>query len=102
MNYRIRFIPSAQKDFDKLDGRRKILVAKQLVKLENNPFTGKELGNKAGIDLTGYHKLYVDKRKIRIVYKIIEEKIIVKIIAIGERDELTVYREAAKRIKNKE
>jgi len=99
MKYKVSFISSAQKDFDKLDGRRKILVAKQLVKLETNPFSGKELGNKAGIDLTGYFKLYVDKKKIRIVYSVIEERIIVKIIAIGERDELAVYREAAKRIK---
>ena len=99
MNYNIRFIPLAQKDFDKLDGRRKILVAKQLVKLENNPFAGKELGNKAGIDLTGYYKLYADNKRIRIVYFVIEEEIIVKIIAIGERDELTVYKQAAKRIK---
>ncbi|MBC8183518.1 type II toxin-antitoxin system RelE/ParE family toxin [candidate division KSB1 bacterium] len=101
MKYKVKFIPSARKDFDKLDGRRKILVAKQLVKLENNPFAGKELGNKAGIDLTGYYKLYADKKKIRIVYAVIEERVIVKIIAIGERDELAVYREAAKRIKKK-
>jgi mRNA interferase RelE/StbE len=59
----MKFIPSAQKDFDKLDGRRRILVAEQLLKLENNPFSGKELGNKAGIDLKGYYKLYVDKKK---------------------------------------
>lgn len=98
MKYRVRFIPSAQKDFDKLDGRRKILVAKQLIKLEDNPFAGKQLGNKAGIDLTGYYKLYADKKKIRIVYSVVEEKIIVKIIAIGERDELAVYKQVARRI----
>jgi len=101
MKYKVSFIPSAQKDFDKLDGRRKILVAKQLVKLENYPFAGKELGNKAGVDLTGYYKLYADKKRIRIVYSVSEKEIIVKIIAIGERDELMVYREAAKRVKKK-
>ena len=98
MKYKVKFIPSAQKDFDKLDGRRKILIAKQLIKLEDNPFAGKQLGKKAGIDLTGYYKLYADKRKMRIVYTVVEEKIIVKIIAIGKRDEFSVYKEAAKRI----
>ncbi|MFQ5752353.1 MAG: type II toxin-antitoxin system RelE/ParE family toxin, partial [bacterium] len=92
-------ISSAQKDFEKLDKRKQILVAKQLVKLENNPFAGQHLGNKAGINLTGYYKLYVDKKKIRIVYSVIEEEVCVKIITIGEREELAVYREALKRIK---
>jgi mRNA interferase RelE/StbE len=98
MNYSIFFIPSAQKDFEKLDGRRKVLVAKQLSKLEKNPFSGQHLGNKAGIDLTGYYKMYADKKKIRIVYSVHQDQIIVNIIAIGEREELAVYREAAKRI----
>jgi len=30
MNYKVRLIPSAQKDFKKLDGREKLLVAKQM------------------------------------------------------------------------
>lgn len=97
---KILFIPSARKDFEKLDGRRKILVAKQLKKLEANPFLGQHLGNKAGIDLTGYYKLYADKKKIRIVYTVIEKEVIVKIIAIGEREGLTVYKLAAKRLQS--
>ena len=100
MKYRIEFLPSAQKDFETLDNRRRIVVAKQLLKLEDNPFAGQHLGKKAGIDLTGYYKLYADKKKIRIVYSVVNEQIIVKIIAIGERHDLAVYREAAKRIKN--
>ena len=100
MKYKIEFIPSAQKDFEKLDNRRKILVAKQLSKLEDNPFAGQHLGKKADIDLTGYYKLYTDKKKIRIIYSVMEEQITVKIIAIGERADLAVYREAAKRIKS--
>jgi len=98
MKYELKFIPSAQTDFDNLDARRKILVAKQLKKLENNPYAGQHLGHKAGINLTGYYKLYVDKKKYRIVYTVIEKEIIVKIIVIGERQDLSVYREAAKRI----
>ena len=99
--YNVRLIPSARKDFEKLDGRRKNLVAKQLLKLEENPYAGKHLGNRSGIDLTGYYKLYADKKKIRIVYSVIEASVVVKIIAIGERDDLTVYREAVKRIKRR-
>ena len=31
---------------------------KQLAKLERDPHVGKHLGNKMGMDLTGYHRLY--------------------------------------------
>ena len=98
MNYKIRFIPSAEKEFEKLDGRRKKLVAKQLLKLETNPFAGQHLGNKAGIDLSGFYKLYADQKRIRIVYTVLKKEIVVKIIAIGERNALKVYKDAAKRI----
>lgn len=94
MNYNVRLIPSAQKDFKKLDGREKLLVAKQLKKLTSAPFTGEALGWRAGIDLTGYYKLYVDRKRLRIVYRCVGDKLVVEIIAIGSRKELDVYRKA--------
>jgi mRNA interferase RelE/StbE len=74
-----------------LDNSVKILVFKQIKKLEINPNYGESLGNKAGIDLTGYRKLYANKKRIRIIYKVTEEKIEVLIIAINKRDKLKVY-----------
>jgi len=50
-----------------------------------------------GLDLTGYRKMYADRKKIRIVYKIVEEKILVQIIATGKRDNIKVYKKAANR-----
>ena len=38
-----------------------------------------------GYDLTGYRKMYADRKRIRIVYSIVEELVLVKIIAIGRR-----------------
>ena len=97
MNYNILFHPKASQEFLKLDGHLKKLVAKQLKKIESHPTLGKPLGNKAGIDLTGYRKLYVDNKKVRIIYEIIEEKITVFVIAIGKRNEMIVYRDAFNR-----
>jgi mRNA interferase RelE/StbE len=57
-----------------------------------------ELGHKAGLDLTGYRKLYVDNKRIRILYKIISEEILVYIISIGERDKMEVYKKSIKRL----
>ena len=42
--------------------------------------------------------MYADKKRIRIVYKIIDDKIIVEVIAIGKRDEMEVYKKASQRL----
>ncbi|MEA1967450.1 MAG: hypothetical protein U9N77_04455 [Thermodesulfobacteriota bacterium] len=46
MNYKVEFHPKAVKEFHKLEGRVKKLVAKQIVKFEQNPESGQLLGNK--------------------------------------------------------
>jgi len=91
--------PSAKKDFKKLDGSLKKLVLKKLTQLEDNPNLGQRLGNKAGMNLSGFYKLYVNDRKIRIVYKKKDEKLIVKVVTIGKRGDLEVYKMAVRRSK---
>lgn len=34
--------------------------------------------------LTGYYKLYAAKKSIRIVYRILDQKILVEVVAIGK------------------
>jgi len=96
--YSVLLIEEAREDFRRLDRRVQIQVAKLLKQLESNPYKGEHLGNKAGIDLTGYYKLYADKKKIRIVYTVLEKEIVVKVIAIGPRQEMIVYHEAIRRL----
>jgi len=100
MNYQIEFLTEAKEDLQNMDRSVQIKILKKIHKLSENPKIGYPLGNKAGIDLSGYYKVYVDKKKIRIVYQIIEKLIIIKIIAIGRRSELKVYIEAAKRLES--
>ena len=94
--WKVELIPEAQAGFNRLDGSVKKRVLKQLVKLEQNPKYGDPLGNKAGINLEGYFKLYADKRRIRVIYKKIGH--IIKVIAIDKREDMEVYRIALKRI----
>jgi len=96
LTWKVELIPEAQADFNRLDGSVKKRILKQLVKLEQNPKYGDPLGNKAGIDLEGYFKLYADKKRIRIIYEEIDH--IIKIIAIDKRENMEVYRIALKRI----
>jgi len=94
--WKVELIPEAQNDFNSLDGSVRKHVLKQLVKLEQNPDYGDPLGNKAGINLDGYFKLYADKKQIRIIYEIVGHTI--KVIAIDKQEDMEVYRIALKRI----
>ena len=95
-NWKVELIPEAWDDFNSLDGSVRKRVLKQLVKLEQDPKYGEPLGNKAGINLDGYFKLYADRKRIRIIYE--QPREIIKIIAIDKREDLEVYRIALKRI----
>ncbi|MEE8324902.1 MAG: type II toxin-antitoxin system RelE/ParE family toxin, partial [Candidatus Humimicrobiaceae bacterium] len=69
-------------------------ILKKLILLETNPFLGKPLGNRAGMDLSGYYKLYAYKKKIRIVYEIKNAALIIMVISIGKREDFAVYLQA--------
>jgi mRNA interferase RelE/StbE len=98
----IQFIPEAVEDYKSIDNSIKILVNKKIEKLKNNAYIGEELGNKNNIDLTGYYKIYVARKKYRIVYRIVKNGIeIIGIWGIGKRDKMDVYKNVGKRIRNR-
>ncbi len=88
MKYKILLHPEAAREINALDRSQQLLVLKQIHKLSQSPGNGKPLGNKQGLELSGYRKLYADRKKIRIVYSVVEEKILVKIIAVGKRESM--------------
>jgi mRNA interferase RelE/StbE len=98
----IKFIPEAENDYKSLDGSIKKQVNEKIDKLKDDAYIGEELGNKNNIDLTGYYKIYVAKKKYRIVYRIVKNEIeIIEIWGIGKRDKLEVYKDVGKRIKKR-
>lgn len=98
MRYKVVLTAEAAKDFRGLDGSVKKQVAKQLKKLEDSPHLGKPLGNRAGFDIAGYYKLYAANKAIRIVYRIIEDEVIVEVVGIGKRADFEVYADVARRL----
>ncbi|MBI5634375.1 MAG: type II toxin-antitoxin system RelE/ParE family toxin [Nitrospirae bacterium] len=103
MAYKVEFIPDAAKDFATLDGSVRKEAAKKIDALSENAFLGKPLGNKFGIDLTGFYKLYISRKKYRIVYRIIGGEIeIVEIVGIGRRDKEAIYRLVMGRISSRQ
>lgn len=100
MSYKVELKVEADKDLDELSHAQKILIFKQFKKLERSPQLGVLLGNKAGYDLTGYRKMYADKKRLRIVYRIIDDIVVVEVIAIGKRDDMDIYQKASERATN--
>ena len=102
MSYQIEFIPEAADDYKSLDGSVKKKVDKKLAELSENPYIGDYLGNKFNINLTGFYKVYVDNKKIRIVYRMLSEGIeIVEVWGVGRRDKEKIYRLIGRRLKKK-
>lgn len=98
----IEFIEEAAGDYKRLDGSVKKKVDKKLEDLSKNPFLGEPLGCKFNVNLTGFNKIYVDNKKIRIVYRIINDEIeIIEIWGIGKREKEEIYKLIGKRLKRK-
>ena len=102
MHYKVVFTEDAAADFRALDGSVKKLVATQLKKLEASPHLGQPLGNMRGFDLTGYYKLYAVRKSIRVVYRIVENEVVVEVVGIGKRADFEVYADVARRLLRKE
>jgi len=98
MHYEIILHPDVTgKDLKELSKVQIALVFKQFKKLQTFLELGRPLGNKSGYDLSGCRKMYVDRKKIRIVYTIQETVITVEVITVGKREDMAVYQKAAQR-----
>jgi len=97
MTYKLSVKEEVKKDLSQFSSTQRMLVYKQFKKLQTSPELGTLLGNKIGYNLSGCRKMYVDKKKIRIVYTILEEIITVEVVAVGKRDDMAVYAKAGER-----
>ncbi|MEN4046330.1 type II toxin-antitoxin system RelE family toxin [Sulfurimonas sp. NWX367] len=95
--YKIIYHPLVEEDLKKLNNSVRIEVFKKLEKIKVSPELGPLLGNKNNLNLSGLRKVYVAKKQVRIVYEIVDDILVVKVIAIGKREGMKVYTEAQKR-----
>lgn len=95
--YEIKYHPLVESDLKQLNNSVRLEVFKKLKKIQQTPEIGKPLGNKNNMNLTGLFKVYVAKKQVRIVYEIIDNILVVKVIAIGKRESMEVYKQAEER-----
>jgi len=104
MNWKLLYLPEAEKDYHSLDHNQQLIVTKAIDKICSNPLPaeeggfGKPLGHKRGLNLTGYLKVKLRKEGIRIVYTLVRTKSEVIVVVIGMRSDDEVYEIAQKRI----
>ncbi len=101
MTYNLTWKPETEQEFGQLDYSVKKHAFTQFRKLSKSPQLGLPLRKKAGLDLTGYRKLYFFRKKYRIIYKIDEKNKEVVIFAVGKREDMKVYLELVKRLESR-
>ncbi len=101
MQWKIRILEEAKKDYYKLDGSLRKQVLAGILKVSKAPLPspngyGKPLGNKNGNNLTGFFKIKYRGIGIRVVYTLVLKEKLMNIVVITERDDNFCYEVAAK------
>ena len=94
MNYKLKFLPTALKEWKKLDNTIQIQFKKKLKNRLKSPHV-------AGSQLPGFQNHYKIKLRtsgFRLVYEVVDEDILILVIAVGKRDKNMVYKKAHKRL----
>ena len=98
MSYRVTLRDVAVKDFRGVDAETQRQARRQLEKLKERPELGADLGNRMGVDLTGYRALHFGRNQYRIVYPVLEREREVEVWGIARRERGAVYHMVAKRL----
>ncbi|MBL0702224.1 MAG: type II toxin-antitoxin system RelE/ParE family toxin [Desulfosarcina sp.] len=93
MNYKLKFIPVALKEWKKLDHTIQAQLKKKLKsRLENPHILSNQLRG-----FENYYKIKLRASGYRLVYEVIDKEICVLVIAIGKRNKNKVYKQSKKR-----
>jgi mRNA interferase RelE/StbE len=96
MTYKLKFLPSAKSEWDRLDNSIKIQFKIKLKKCLENPHIQ---SNK----LRGFvwaYKIKLRSVGCRLVYEVDDQEIVIFVIAIGKRENNEIYDKARNRIKD--
>ncbi len=93
MNYKLKFLPTALKEWKKLDNSIQIQFKKKLKERLSFPHVPISL-------LSGFENHYKIKLRasgFRLVYEVVDKEICILVIAVGKKDKKQVYKKARKR-----
>ncbi len=95
-NYKLKFIPTALKEWGKLDLSIQVQFKKKLAERLNNP----RVPSSRLHGFADHYKIKLRASGYRLVYEVSDKEIYVMVIAVGKRDKDAVYKKAGKRDKD--
>ncbi len=103
MKWQVEFLKEAQRDLKRLDMYNRRLVLKAIDKTSERPLPppngiGKPLGNHASAKLSGFYKIKLRGLGYRVVYQLVMQDEVMRVIVISVREDEAVYKEAERRI----
>ena len=93
MNYKLKFLPTALKEWKKLDH----FIQTQLKKKLKNVLVKPHILSNQLRGFENHYKIKLRASGYRLVYEVIDQEICVMVIAIGKRNKNQVYKQAKKR-----
>lgn len=94
MTYKLTFLQSAKKEWDKLSPEIKNQFKKKLLQRLSIPKIQKDKLS----SLPDCYKIKLRSIGYRLVYKVIESRVVIQVVAVGRREKNAVYKLAHKRI----
>ena len=95
MNYKLKFLPTALKEWKKLDNSVQNKFKKKLKDRLKGPY----VQSSQLFGFKNHFKIKLKTSGYRLVYEIIENELYVLVIAIGKRSKNIAYKKARTRIK---
>ena len=86
-SFRLQFLPEAKAEWDKLDGSIRQQFAKVLLRRLDHP----RVLAAAFTAMPDCYKIKLRSAGFRLVYQVIDDKLLLLTIAVGKRDKSTVY-----------
>ena len=93
MSYKLKFLPTALKEWKKLDHTVQIQFKKKIEERLESPHVSN--CRLSGFD--SHYKIKLRASGYRLVYEVIDKEICVLVIAVGKRDKNRVYKKAEER-----
>ncbi|WP_111979590.1 type II toxin-antitoxin system RelE family toxin [Algibacillus agarilyticus] len=94
MTYKLKFLPEAKKEWDKLAEPLKKQFKNKLAERLVNPHV-------PSAKLKGYDSVYKIKLRTagyRLAYEVLDNEIVIYVLAVGKRDKNAIYKKLASRI----
>ena len=92
--YSLEFNVQAKKEWDKLNSTIRLQLAKKLKERLANPRVEPDKLR----DMPDCYKIKLRSIGYRLVYEVIDQRLVVTVISVGKRESLSVYKRAVKRV----